>query len=248
MSTQSNEQEEHTSLVTKRQGLLAHAFRKLMTAGQTFDSPNEYRKRFYDEVINETEDVSFHDPLYFSEDDKVFKSVKEYKKVNENQESPPRYEFQKGWVRNAGSRLCEYIDPQGLLDSATGPRRPLVILNFDEAHLLTNLPEYHPSWTLFSKLQRVLREVGDMPIFSLFVSTAGRPDLFSPETRSDPSSQITTLDPISEISFDDLAYPAYPNSVTLDRVVELDWISHLGRPLYVQSANSFDVQLTDFPP
>ncbi|KAI0299888.1 hypothetical protein BC826DRAFT_716613 [Russula brevipes] len=209
MSTQSNEQE-HASLVTQRQGLLAHAFRKLMTTGQTFDSPNEYRKRFYDEVINETED-----------------SMKEYGEVEEFIQSPPRYELQ-----NAGSRLCEYIDPQGLLDSATGPRRPLVILNFDEAHLLTNPLEFHPSWTIFSELQWVLREVVDMPIFSLFVSTAGRPDLFSPETQSGSSSQITTLDPISEISFDDLAYPAYPNSVTLDRVVELDWISHLGRPLF----------------
>jgi hypothetical protein len=42
-----------------------------MTEDQTFDHPNEYRKRFYDEVINETKDVSFHDPVYFSEDDNI---------------------------------------------------------------------------------------------------------------------------------------------------------------------------------
>jgi hypothetical protein len=157
-------------------------------------------------------------------------------------------------VRNAGKALCEYIDPQGLLDSATG-RQPLVILCFDEAHLLADLPQHPPSqhldWTLFSELRRVLREVVDMPMFSLFLSTAGRPNFFSSEMQSDPS-RVTHLDrytlhPISEISFDDLAYPAQECSVTLDRVVELDWISHIGRPLYVQSAYSFGVRLTSHP-
>jgi hypothetical protein len=159
-------------------------------------------------------------------------------------------------VEDAGLSLCRYIDPQGLLDSATGPRWPLVILYFDEAHLLTDLPERSPSqyasWTLFSELRRGLREVVDKPIFTLFLSTAGRPNLLSPAIKADPSTRMYNLEespvhPISEISFDDLAYPAYPNSVTLDRVVELDWISHIGHPLYVQSAYSFSVQLTSHP-
>ncbi|KAH9979127.1 hypothetical protein BJV74DRAFT_798332, partial [Russula compacta] len=34
------------------------------------------------------------------------------------------------------------------------------------------------------------------------------------------------------ISFDDLAYPARESTITLDRVVHMDWISHLGRPLF----------------
>jgi hypothetical protein len=89
-------------------------------------------------------------------------------------------------------------------------------------------------------LRQGLRVVVE-PIFSLFLSTAGRPN-HSPalEIKADPSTRMYNFEgppvhPISEISFDDLAYPAYPNSITLDRVVELDWISHLGRPLYVQS-------------
>ncbi|KAI0245005.1 hypothetical protein BJV78DRAFT_1270710 [Lactifluus subvellereus] len=57
--------------------------------------------------------------------------------------------------------------------------------------------------------------------------TCGRFHLFSPEIRSDPSNRITNsylvpLDPISEISFDDLAFPAREDTVTLDRVVQLD--------------------------
>jgi hypothetical protein len=183
----------------------------------------------------------------------------EYDQVNAgyDSDSPPRYRFKdKGGVRDAGKALCKYIDPQGLLDSNKGPRRPLVILSFDEAHLLTGLPQRPPSqhldWTLFSELRQVLRELVDIPIFSLFLSTAGSANLFSPAIQSDPSSLVTnlqklTLHPISEISFDDLAYPALESSVTLDRVVELDWISHIGRPLYVQSAYSFSVQLTSHP-
>jgi hypothetical protein len=60
MSTQPHEQ---ALLVTQRQRLLAGAFHKLMTTGQTFDHPNEYRKHFYDEVINGARNVSFHDPF-----------------------------------------------------------------------------------------------------------------------------------------------------------------------------------------
>ena len=58
------------------------------------------------------------------------------------------------------------------------------------------------------------------------------------EIRSDPSNRVRdsssrTLDPITEISFDDIAYGAPPEAVKLDQVVQIDWMSHLGRPLYV---------------
>jgi hypothetical protein len=97
-------------------------------------------------------------------------------------------------------------------------------------------------WNFFWELRRVLRQIHDLAIFSLFLSTAGRFHLFSPEIRSDPSNRVRDsssrpLDPISEISFDDLAYLALNNTVTLDRVVQTDWISHLGRPLYVHSSS-----------
>ncbi|KAI0299879.1 hypothetical protein BC826DRAFT_716513 [Russula brevipes] len=48
-------------------------------------------------------------------------------------------------AKDAGSSLCKYIDPQDLLDSPAGPRWPLVILSFDEAHLLTDLPRHSSS-------------------------------------------------------------------------------------------------------
>lgn len=150
-------------------------------------------------------------------------------------------------VSEAGQKHCQFVDPHGLLGSATGSGRTLVILAFDESHILTDTPK-DTVWTLFSELRRTLRGVIDFPIFSLFLSTAGRFHLFSPEIRSDPSNRIPNFDdplhPISEISFDDLAFPGKEDTVTLDRVVQLDWISHLGRPLHVHLTCSSGQQLT----
>jgi hypothetical protein len=195
--------------------------------------------------------------LTISEADGSFKLAQDSKKTekpksdNPKSDSPPRYTSQSAGdgydpgdgVKEAGERLCRFIDSQRVLNSRDGSRRPLVILSFDEAHILTDIPE-SSSWTLFSELRRVLRETIDHPIFSLFLSTAGKFHLFSPEIRSDPSGRVTNhelspLHPISEICFDDIAYPAKENTVSLDRVVTTDWISHLGRPLYVHFTYSF---------
>jgi hypothetical protein len=136
--------------------------------------------------------------------------------------------------------LCRFLGEYELLDSKKGPRRPLVVLAFDEAHTLTDNPPNQIEWNLFSNLRRVLRQIKHLQIFSLFLSTAGRFNKFSPDIHFDPSDRIRDqepgnrpLDPISEISFDDIAYPALKDTVTIDRVVDIDWICHLGRPLYV---------------
>ena len=62
---------------------------------------------------------------------------------------------------------------------------------------------------MFSHLRRVFQRVIDFPIFSLFLSTRGSFILFYPETLQDPSirirnSDLTLLNPITEISFDSL--------------------------------------------
>ncbi len=197
--------------------------------------------------------------LTISETDGSFKLAVDSKKTEKkkaNSDSPPRYTSEtagKGYnpgdgVKEAGEKLCRFIDSKRVLDPRDGSRRPLVILSFDESHILTDIPK-RSSWTLFSELRRVLREIIDHPIFSLFLSTAGRFHLFSPEIRSDHSNRITNLNlaplhPISEICFDDIAYPAKEYTVSLDRVVTTDWISHLGRPLYVHFTYSFQEQLT----
>jgi len=137
---------------------------------------------------------------------------------------------------DAGKNLCSFIDEHNLLKSDNGPRRPLVVLAFDEAHILTDEPSAQDDWNLFSELRRILRQINDLAIFSVFLSTAAHFDKFSPDIRSDPSARARDpehrpLSPITEISFDDIAYPALKDTVTMNRVVEIDWISHLGRPL-----------------
>ena len=205
--------------------------------------------------------------LTISEADGSFQLAQDSKKIKKpksdnpksdnpkSKKSPDRYvsESAGGYntgdgVNEAGEKLCRLIDSERVLNLASGSRRPLVILSFDESHTLIDIPK-RSSWTLFSELRRVLREIVDYPIFSLLLSTAGRFHQFSPEIRSDPSGRITNheltpLHPISEICFDDIAYAAKENTVALDKVVTTDWMSHLGRPLYVHFTYSFQEQLT----
>lgn len=147
--------------------------------------------------------------------------------------------------KQAAKLLCDFIDEHHLLDSDKGPRHPLVILAFDEAQALTDNPPNNECWpgNLFSELRRVLHKINDFPIFSIFLSTSGHFDQFSPETRSDPSARVRQfdyppLDPIIEVSFDDIAYTASKGTITLANVIEIGWISHLGRPLYVLSSHT----------
>ena len=137
----------------------------------------------------------------------------------------------------AGERLCRFIDEHHLLDPESGPRRPLVVLAFDEADTLTDNPPNN-DWNLFFELRSILRQITELPIFSLFLSTAGRYEKITPVIRYNPSARARDpdnrpLDPISEISFDDIAYPASKGTITIHNTVSIDWISHLGRPLYV---------------
>jgi hypothetical protein len=154
------------------------------------------------------------------------------------------YVLKGGDMKEAGKALCRFIDEHGLLDSYSGPRRPLVVLAFDEAHVLTDNPPDQEHWNLFLELRRFLRQIQELPIFSLFLSTAGRFNQTPPDIHSDPSARAREpdnrpLDPVSEISFDDIAYPALKGTITINKVVEIDWISHLGRPLYVHPSYPF---------
>ena len=178
------------------------------------------------------------------------------KELEEPMEPCPYISKDKGAIENAGELLARFVDPGNLLDRDEGlPRRPLVIFAFDEAHILTDNPptmNRATKWNLFSELRCILRKIFDQAIFSLFLSTAGRLNLVSPEIStisSDPSRRIqdsssSTLDPITEISFDDLAYAAPEYKILLEQVVEVDWMCHLGRPLYALFDYHFNEQLT----
>lgn len=140
-------------------------------------------------------------------------------------------------VYKAGSQLKDFIDKAGVTCSKKdGVRRPLVILAFDEAHVLTEFVNKR-SWSIYSELRRCLVHLSTLPIFTLFLSTAGKFRLFSPKKESETSARVAqgrklTLPPITETGFDQFAWHAEEDVTKLDDVVTDEWICRLGRPLY----------------
>ena len=133
-------------------------------------------------------------------------------------------------VQQAAEKLIEFIFPSKGSCYENGLRRPLVILAFDEAHELTGCMDYYGRWTLLSELRRVLRELNEKPIFSLFLSTA--PSKFQP-------NDIKDLPPITHTSFNALAYSTEEGVTTIDEVADEKWMSHLGRPLFASLSYAF---------
>jgi hypothetical protein len=110
-------------------------------------------------------------------------------------------------------------------------------MSFDEPHVLMD-GEREGEWSSFSELRRILQRLDNHFVFSLFLSTAGNFQFLSPDIKSDPSSRVLNnrllpFHPITEISFDCIAYPAIEYEISLYRVIQIDWIAHLGRPLCV---------------
>ena len=171
---------------------------------------------------------------------------------DEKEREHGRYVLEDEGLQKAGEALCRFVDEHHFLDWENGPRRPLVVFAFDEADALTdNPPIQDKDWNLCSELRRVLRQINELPIFALFLSTTGRFDKFSPVIRYDSSARAREpdnhpLDPISEISFDDIAYPALKGTITIQEAVSIDWMSHLGRPLYVHPIYPFR-ELLSYP-
>jgi len=139
-------------------------------------------------------------------------------------------------VAEAGINLKNFIDKDSSICSTkNGMKRPLVVLAFDEAHNIAEFPDDR-GWSIYSELRRCLCQLLGLPIFTLFLSTAGKFRLFSPNKQRGPSSRVVlgskwVLPPITETGFDQFAIRAIENQTTLDDVVEDKWICSLGRPL-----------------
>lgn len=139
-------------------------------------------------------------------------------------------------VKSAAERLLELLDPSR---SIRKHKKPLVVLCFDESHVLTEATgEGTP--TRFTVLRRALRTIVDLPIFSLFLSTIpGKLDQFASLPQKEPSSRLIsmllkTFPPICYTKLESLA-PRLTNDPkkpwTLSQVASTYHIAHLGRPL-----------------
>ncbi|KAI0260658.1 hypothetical protein BC834DRAFT_1044451 [Gloeopeniophorella convolvens] len=239
-----------TAFLIERQGRLASAFRDSMTKKQKFGRVNDYRRTFFEDVIKGAN--SFLTNCSFVDQDQVQGNKVPHEKreatpvshtLSTGGSSPVRYQDSSKsegikTVVEAGRELASFISPANLLsnEKPTSPQRPLVILMFDECHQLSETKE-DCQWSIFSELRRVLRQVKYFPIFSLFLTTAGKFHLLSSETSLDLSRRISdfsliSLPPITETGYDVFMYPAVEGKITLKRVASDDWICHLGRPLF----------------
>jgi hypothetical protein len=107
--------------------------------------------------------------------------------------------------------LIAQLDPNDQWDSA-----PAIIIAFDEAHVLTKMQSGPESaltnvpWSIFYELRRTLRYINTFPCFSLFLSTNGKMNQFTPTPEKDSSGRVRTgeltlLPPFCELDFDQLA-------------------------------------------
>ncbi|KAJ7498537.1 hypothetical protein FB451DRAFT_1982 [Mycena latifolia] len=122
------------------------------------------------------------------------------------------------------------LNPQGVFNSD-----PLLVITFDEANPLTEAVKGE-SWTRFSELRRVLRQIRNLPIFTLFLSTGGNFHQFSPPRENDPSNRLQRdkfelFPPITEVPFDQFSQ-ILPSSIPMDRVASTFQMAHLGRALF----------------
>ena len=120
---------------------------------------------------------------------------------------------------------------------------PLLLLAFDEAHLLAypKTPKgQQPKPTAFSEMRHGLRKMIDFPVFSLFLSTMGNIHDFTPPPKDDPSKwaadEILHLyPPFTKLGFDQMlradSLNKSSNRFDVDYVSRIGFMVRLGRPL-----------------
>jgi len=209
-----------------RQERLATAFRERMTEGQKFEGTGQYRQGFFEEVIDRALDVRIFIGFVALSVLMGFRKAIHIENGTEKKRSSglrlPR-PYRNTGVPQAGAKLTSFICPPKGFCTENQLQRPIVILAFDEAHQLVD-SVYGQNWSLLSELRRVLLlGLAGKPIFALFLSTAA--DQFKP-------NDIQDHPPITETSFDALAFTAEEGVTTLDEVAKDKWMSHLGRPLF----------------
>ena len=137
-------------------------------------------------------------------------------------------------IEELGKLVCFLIEDFEVLHDYP----PVIILSFDEAHTLT-VPERDTvdgPWSKFSELRRALRIIHLYPCFSVFLSTTGKVQQFTPNALHDMSTRLQEgrlhlIPPFCELGFDQLAEKAISGVTTIEHVSSLGFMAKLGRPL-----------------
>ncbi|KZT22740.1 hypothetical protein NEOLEDRAFT_627324 [Neolentinus lepideus HHB14362 ss-1] len=195
---------------------VAEQFREYMTAEMTRKKHGASRIKFYGAVVKRAkESPESRGPSSSTSD--VYAPLQAFQKLAD---------------------LLRSLEPQ---ESSSAP---LVILEFDEAQLLTESMRY--------ELRRVLRTYSKLSLFSLFLTTTGDIEpLFSPflSTRSKIKALVSTrstssrvsafgfefIHPFTNVGFDHLAIKVSlkQDIPTVERITSIEHLCHCGRPLWV---------------
>jgi hypothetical protein len=144
-------------------------------------------------------------------------------------------------VELAGEELIRCIKP-GLPDGLHMLKDEdlQVVLAIDEAHVLNDPPFVvgeSPAPTRFSQFRHALRALRRLPIFSVFLSTAGKIQDFIPPRKNDPSNRIDgrrlhVPSPFTELGFDQMLgdFGDISNYV-VDDFSRVGFMVKFGRPL-----------------
>ena len=133
--------------------------------------------------------------------------------------------------------MIEFLSP-GLEDVDKKMHPPLVILAFDEAHVLSAVKHQSDTgyFSKFSELRRALRALNELPIFSVFLSTNGSIQNITPRAELDTScrvqkSELVLLPPFTELGFDQMVGQISDGALTIEDVSTTSFMVRFGRPL-----------------
>ena len=134
-------------------------------------------------------------------------------------------------AKSALRKLIEKIDRKDV------SRRIKVVVYFDEAHPLTNVPEKSREKTLYDHLCSCLNEFVEFPIFFIFLSTNSSlvkfaaPQAFSRSARIQ-GGQAAMNAPITETPFDcSEKLMVKPGLFTRLQISKIPYMAQFGRPL-----------------
>jgi hypothetical protein len=133
--------------------------------------------------------------------------------------------------------LLKFLNPElEVADMKTLP--PLVVLAFDEAHVLSIEKHQFDTgyFSKFSELRRALRALNELPIFSVFLSTSGKIQNITPRAEFDGSgrvqkSDLVLLPPFTELGFDQMVRQISNGDLTIEEVSTVMFMALFGRPL-----------------
>ncbi|KIL66156.1 hypothetical protein M378DRAFT_10426 [Amanita muscaria Koide BX008] len=160
---------------------IAQKFRLLMTAGQTFKRQGDKRRGFYRDVVTYANELLQQPTILLPLNSPIRRATSPaFTRDGEQLD-----------IRRTALDLIKCLNPE--LEAAhikTLP--PLVVLAFDEAHVLS--VEKHQVdtgyFSEFSELRRALRALNELPIFSVFLSTSGKIQNITPRPELDGAGWV----------------------------------------------------------